>query len=118
MARGFRREARVNDLIQTALARILQKEAADVVIGLVTITGVSVSHDLAFAKIFVSVLPEESAREAIAALNAETKELRHLLARAVRLRIVPDLKFVFDESIARGSRISSLIHDVLKDDKG
>lgn len=115
MKRTFRRDQRVNDLLQTALATILQREAGDVlpsVTTMVTVTGVSVTHDLAHAKVFVSVLDEEQASEAISALNHAAKTLRHRLASAVLLRIVPELRFVFDDSTVRGHRIASLVRDV------
>ncbi|EKD72684.1 MAG: ribosome-binding factor A [uncultured bacterium] len=114
MTKGFKRDQRINDVVQQALAEIIQKEAKDLRFGMVTITGVNVSHDLAFAKVFVSVLEEDKADETIAALNNAAKYLRYLLANAVELRITPELKFVYDDSIARGSRISSLINDALK----
>ena len=114
MSRGFKREQRVNDVVQTALAAIIHKEAEDFGFGIITITSVQVSHDLSFAKIFVSVLEEEKASTIIAALNNAAKSLRYSLANAVKLRITPELKFIYDDSIARGSRISSLINDALK----
>lgn len=113
MRRGFRRDQRVGDLIQTALAKILQRGAGDFLSGvMVTVTGVEVSHDLSSAKVFVSVLEEEQAANAVTALNNATKTLRHLLASEVRLRIVPELRFIFDDSIVRGNRIAKLVRDV------
>lgn len=114
MKRTFRRDQRVNDLLQTALAKILQREAGDLLPSnsMVTVTGVSVTHDLAHAKVFVSVLDEEQAEETVDALNHASKTLRHMLAGAVLLRIVPELKFVFDDSAVRGNRIASLVKDV------
>lgn len=113
--KGTGRLQRIADLIQTSLAKTLQREMKDMNIGMVTITDVTVSPDLSHAKIFVSVLPEENAKDTVAALNDETKNLRYLLAQSVKLRITPDLKFIYDDSIIRGNRISSLINDVLKD---
>src|SRR5437762_5700765 len=114
MRRTFRRDQRVNDLLQTALATILQREAGNLlsVTTMVTVTGVSVTHDLAHAKVFVSVLDEEQAEEAVASLNHAAKTLRHMLASAVLLRMVPELRFVFDDSTVRGHRIASLVRDV------
>lgn len=113
--KGTGRLQRIADLIQTELARILQREMRDLNIGMATITGVTVSPDLSHAKIFVSVLPEENAKDTVEALNDETKNLRYLLAQSVKLRITPDLRFIYDDSTLRGNRISSLINDVLKD---
>ena len=113
-AKGFKREQRINDLIQTTLAEIIQREAKDLRFGMVTLTGVSVSHDLAYAKVFVSVLEEDKAVETLAALNNAAKYLRYSLANAIELRVTPELKFIYDDSIVRGSRISSLINNALK----
>jgi len=115
MKKGGIRAQRINELVQTALAKILQKESASILDCMVTITGVEITPDLAHAKVFVSVLEEQKASSAIKQLNAEAKQLRHLLAGAVRLRIVPELRFVFDDSVWRGNRIASLVRDVPKD---
>jgi ribosome-binding factor A len=117
MAKGYSRSQQVADLVQTELARILQRDAKNLIPAWVTITGVEMSPDLAFAKIFVSVLEETKSSEAVAALNSSSKHLRYTLAQAVNLRIVPELKFIYDDSTVRGSRISSLINDALKNSK-
>lgn len=115
MTKGYKRTQRVAEVIQTALAEILQREGKDLHIkSMVTVTSVNVSHDLSFAKVFVSVLEDDKAKETIAALNHAAKSLRYSLAQAVLLRIAPELKFIYDDSAVRGSRISSLINDALK----
>jgi ribosome-binding factor A len=110
----FNRKQRVNDLIQTELAAIIQREAKDLHVGMVTVTGVEVAHDLSHARVFVSVLEDDKVKETIDALNTATKFIRYNLANAVELRITPELKFVYDDSTVRGNRISSLINDALK----
>ncbi len=114
MPKNYSRTQRVGDLIQTALADILQVHAKDLQCGLTTIISVKVSADMSFAKIYVSVLEDEKAVEVIATLNKAAKFLRYELANAVELRITPELRFYYDDSIVRGSRISSLINDALK----
>lgn len=114
MPKAYSRTERVSDLIQTALAKILQEAAQELKLGMVTITDVNLSPDLSFAKIFVSVLEDEKANEIIASLNNESKHFRYLLAQEVKLRITPELKFIYDDSTVRGQRISSLINDALK----
>lgn len=114
MTKAFKRGQRINDLIQNTLAEILQREAKDLRFGMVTVTGVTVAHDLSHAKVFVSVLEEDKAVETLAALNNAAKYLRYLLANAVELRVTPELKFVYDDSTVRGTRISSLINTALK----
>ena len=115
--KGYNRNQRIADLIQTTLAEILQKNVEDTRFSMITLTEVDVAQDLSFAKVFVSVLEEEKAVETIAALNNANKYLRYLLANAIELRVTPELKFVYDDSAVRGSRISSLINDALKENK-
>lgn len=114
MVKAYSRTQRFADLIQTALAEIVWRDADKLHIGMITITGVNVAPDLSHAKIFVSVLEEQKAKETLIALNEATKYLRYTLANAVKLRATPELKFVYDDSTVRGHRISSLINDALK----
>ena len=111
----YSRKQRVGDLIQTTLAEILQEHVKDARFGLITVTGVEVSPDFSHAKIYVSVLNEESAKEAIDVLNQSSREFRFELAHAINLRVTPDLKFFYDDSTVRGNRITSLISKALKD---
>lgn len=117
MKRRFDRSARVADLIQKALATILLQEFDG--FGLITITGVTVSSDLSYAKVYVSVLSDEKDKiqEAVQALNRSAKEIRFSLAKEVKLRIMPELKFVFDEATAHGFHISNLIDSAINKKK-
>lgn len=113
--RGFDRTQRVNDLIQKALAQILLQEP-DSRFRLVTVTSVTVSRDLSYAKVYVSVLmdEEEQIKQTIIALNRSAKSLRYNLAREVLMRVIPELKFVYDESTANGFKLSMLIDSAVK----
>lgn len=120
MKRGFDRTQRVGDLIQQTLAQMLLQDMSDDRFRLVTITSVAVSRDLSYAKVYVSVLMDniENIKQTVVALNRAAKALRYQLAKAVDLRIVPELKFVYDESTAHGFKISSLIDSAMtKTDK-
>lgn len=119
MKRGFERIQRVADLIQKTLAQMLLQDMSDERFRLVTITSVQVSRDLSYAKVYVSVLidEDEKIKRTVEALNHAAKSLRYNLAHAVDLRIVPELKFVYDESTARGFHISGLIDSAMKKDK-
>ena len=110
MSSGGRR-LRVGQEIQRLLADVLRTELKDPrVSALVTITDVDVSPDLKQARIFVTLLGEEQACEdTLEALNRCATFLRHALATRMRLRSVPALHFVFDESVGRGARIARLI---------
>jgi ribosome-binding factor A len=114
--RGFDRTQRVADLLQKALAQILLQDMTDDRFRLVTITSVTVSRDLSYAKVYVSVLMDEAEKikQTVASLNRAAKPLRYNLAREVDLRVIPELKFVYDESTAHGFRLSMLIDSAVK----
>jgi ribosome-binding factor A len=116
MKRGYDRTERVADLIQKALAQIMLQEMNGERFRLVTITGVAVSRDLSYAKVYVSMLVDEpeQIKAVVAELNQLAKSLRYQLARAVKLRIAPELKFVYDESTAYGFKINTLINQASK----
>lgn len=115
MAKRYNRKQRVGDLIQSELAILIQRESNELNIGMVTVTSVDVAPDLSYARVFVSILDDDRIKETIAALNGAAKTFRYALAHAVKLRITPDLKFVYDDSTVRGNRITSLINNALKD---
>lgn len=119
MKRGFERTQRVADLIQKSLAQLLQQEISNDHFNLVTITSVTVTRDLSSAKVYVSVLAddEDKIKQTVQMLNHAVKSLRYQLARTINLRIIPELKFVYDESTARGFRISTLIDSAVKKEK-
>src|SRR5258708_362753 len=108
MPKVYSRLERIADLIQKTLAEILLQEAGDQRFRLISVTGVVVARDLAYAKVFVSLLEEdpEKLKKTIQALNGASKFLRFRLANEVKLRVVPELKFIYDESSAHGFRIS------------
>jgi len=115
MPKNYTRKQRVADVIQTALADILQKSAKDLRFGMITITSVDVARDLSFAKIFVSLLEEDKAVETLKALNNAAKYLRYELANTIKLRVTPELRFVYDDSSVKGHRINALINDAFKE---
>lgn len=117
--RGFDRTRRVADLIQKELALMLLTGMDDERFRLVTVTGVTISKDMSYAKVHVSMLIDDAAKikQTIDALNRSAKTMRFQLAKAVKLRIVPELKFAYDDSTAHGFRVSDLIDAAMKDEK-
>ncbi|WP_340621771.1 30S ribosome-binding factor RbfA [Xenorhabdus siamensis] len=124
MAREFSRTQRVAQEMQKEIAIILQREVKDPRIGMATVSGVEVSRDLAYAKVFVTflnVLVEEhdsdKVQEGIKALNEASGFIRSLLGKAMRLRIIPELTFSYDSSLIEGMRMSNLVTNVVKNDE-
>lgn len=101
------RNARVADLIHQEICALLLKEIQDPRISpLLTITGVELSKDYKTAKVFFSLLEDESVKkETTRGLKSATGYIRKELARRLKLRHTPEINFISDNSIARGFRI-------------
>ena len=111
MSNQFKRTDRIAETMLRNLAQLIQQEITDPRLGLVTLSAAKVSKDLSHAKIYFTVLNDEP-QQAAAILNAAASFLRSLLAKAMKLRTVPQLHFVYDESIEYGKRLSRLIDEV------
>ncbi|BAN96679.1 ribosome-binding factor A [Plautia stali symbiont] len=120
MAKEFGRPQRVAQELQKEIAIILQREIKDPRLGMmVTVSGVEVSRDLAYAKVFVTFLndqDEEAVKNGLKALKEASGYIRILLGKAMRLRIVPELTFFYDNSLIEGMRMSNLVSDVIRND--
>lgn len=119
MAKEFNRSQRVSQEIQKEIAMILQREIRDPRIGMVTVSGVDLSRDLIYAKVYVTffTMGEQTAEEGLAALIESTSYVRSLLGKAMRLRVVPEISFFFDASLTEGMRISNLVSQAVKTDE-
>lgn len=120
MAKEFSRTQRISDQVQKELAQIIQLEMKDPRLGLVTVSTVEVSRDLAFADVYISFLNvdgQEQAKELLDVFNHASGFLRSQLARAIKLRFIPKLRFYYDASLSRGQHLSSLIERVVAEDQ-
>lgn len=110
MARDFPRSRRVAEQIQRELADIIRAGIHDPRVGMVTITEVVVTRDLEHAKIYFTVLgSQQRALQTMQILNHASGFMRTQLGARMRLRIVPQLTFVYDTSVVRGAYMSGLI---------
>ena len=109
------RQRRVEDQIQKELSEIIRLEMKDPGVGMVTITAVDVSPDLAHAKVFFTQLGDDQARkQAEAGLRRASAFLRQMLGKRIRLHNTPELHFSYDDSIDRGIHLSNLIDQALR----
>lgn len=115
-SKSYSRSSRVAHQIQRALSELIRREVRDPRLGMVTLTEVQVSKDLSYAKVFYSVLGAEKA-QAQEILNDAADMLRGPLGRALGLRHSPELRFVTDELIESGAKLSALIQKAVKDDQ-
>lgn len=121
MPKEFSRTERVGQQIHKEVASILQNEFKnrDPRLGLVTVSGTDVSRDLAHAKVFVTFFDsdKEKIKLYMSILDENKGFVRTLLAKRMRMRAVPAIKFLQDVSITEGMRISNLVTDALNKDK-
>lgn len=118
MKKHSQRAQRVGDQIQRELAPLLRDEIKDPRVGSVTVTSVEVTADLSHAKVFFTHLAgSEKAADAVEALQHTAGFLRHELSQRLQLYSVPQLHFVYDDSIESGMRLSRLIDDAVASDR-
>ena len=119
MPREFTRSDRVSDAIQRLLARIIPQEIRDPRIGMVNINDVTVTRDMAYAKVYVTFVGDATEAESLEAakiLNKAAGFLRTFLAKELSMRTVPKLQFIYDKTSIKGQALSSLIDRALKED--
>ena len=118
MAKAFSRTSRVAEQIQRELAELIQMEVKDPRVGLVTLTGVEVTQDYAHATVYFTTLgTAEQAPLAQTGLQHAAGFLRSQLAHRMKLRIMPQLHFIYDTSVEQGMHLSQLIDEAVAADK-
>ncbi|MDN3609128.1 30S ribosome-binding factor RbfA [Vibrio ostreicida] len=119
MSKEFSRTQRVSQQLQKELAMILQREVRDSRLGMVTISDVEVSRDLAYAKVFVTFLcvGEQTPESCLTALREHEVQIRMILGKRIRLRLTPEIRFQYDNTLVEGMRMSNLVSEVLTEDK-
>lgn len=108
---------RLNHIIQEEISMILMKEVKDENIKFVTITGVDTTNDLSFSKVYYTVLNQDKINETKEALEKAASFIRTELASRIEIRHTPELKFIYDTSIAYGEHIDKLIEKIKEEEK-
>ena len=107
----FRRE-RLGDQLRVEIADLIQKEVRDPRVGFVTVTEVRMSPDLKHARVYVSILGDEAqTAESLDALERSRGFLKSQIGHRLKLRYVPQLRFVLDETLDKSARIESLLKE-------
>ncbi len=118
MPAEFSRTRRVGEQIQRDLAELIRSEIRDPRLGMVTVNHVKVSRDMSHARVYVTMLGEQEDRDvSLSILNKMAGYLRGQIGKRMKIRMIPELKFFYDESIDRGARIESLLKGVAPADK-
>lgn len=110
--KSFHRTDRVSAQLRRELGALVRDAVQEHGLPSVSVSDVEVTRDLAHAKVFVTALDPERAKEAMKGLKTVAVEVRYRLARAINLRHVPELHFHYDDSVDRGERIDNLLRDL------
>ncbi len=109
----YKRAERVKHLLQEEMSRILQREIKDPRVKLVTVTDVKLTSDLRDAKVFISSLDATADREELlSGLDRATGYIRGELGRRLKLKYIPQITFLVDNSFDQQERILHLIEQI------
>ena len=119
MAKEFSRTRRIGQQLQQELAQVLHRDIKDPRVGMVTVNDVEVSRDLSYAKVFVTFFEEDDkiVAEKLEALSSAAGYIRSLVAGRMKLRVMPELRFIYDASLVEGMRMSNLVTRVIHNDE-
>lgn len=113
MPREFFRSDRVAAQFQRELAELLRTEVKDPILGMVTLSDVEVTRDMSLIRAYVSFLgSSETPQKCVKILNQYAPRLRHGMSGRIRLRVMPELRFAYDDSIERGMKIDRLLRSL------
>ena len=116
MPKGYTRTDRIAEQIQREVAQLLRLDVKDPRVRMITLTGVEVTKDYSHAKVFYTTL--DGVSDAVQqGLEHASGYLRSQLAHSMKLRIMPQLHFIYDPSIERGAHLSQLIDQAVASDK-
>lgn len=117
MTKNSARSGRLGDLLHRELAKAIRDECSDPRLGMVTISGVAVTEDLSFARVYITVLEDDKQKESVEVLNHAAGFFRTQVAKHLTTRIVPKIQFIYDNSLVEGSRIDMLLNSVKPNDE-
>ena len=109
--KSFHRTDRVSAQLRRELGTRVHEAVREHGLCSTSVSDVEVTRDMAHAKVFVTVLQAERAPETVKALKELAPEIRYQLARAMKLRHVPEIHFHYDDSVDKGERIDKLLRD-------
>lgn len=118
MRKNSVKNTRINGEVQRVLAEIIRGGIKDPRVSpLTSVVAVEVAPDLKTCKAWISIYGDEQAqKDTIAGLKSAEGYIRNQLAKEINLRNTPEIRFIVDQSIAYGVKMSKMIDDVIKSD--
>lgn len=110
MPREFKRSDRVASQVQREMAELIRLHVKDRALGLITVSDAEVTRDLSVATLYVSFLGAKlGTSDCLKQLDTYRSLLRQSLGKQMRLRVLPEIRFVFDDSLERGQKMDALL---------
>ena len=103
---------RLNNIFVEQISQILRKEIKDERIHFVTVTAVKITNDLSFAKVYVTILDDKMRDSMLKQLNKASNFIERELSKRVEIRKMPNITFVYDESIEYATNIENIIESI------
>jgi ribosome-binding factor A len=107
---------RIGSNLVKEISYILMTEVKNPDVRFVTVTDCKVTQDLSYAKVYVTVFNQDKIEETMKALKQASGFIRHELRERVDIRHIPELEFVYDESIEYGKKIEDIIEKIKEED--
>lgn len=112
------RPGRVQEAIRQEVSNIIHDQIRDPRLGFLTITGVELTKDLRYARIYFSVLGEDKEKKlALRGLNSAKGYIKGILGDRIKLRYMPDIEFKIDDTLERTRHIYDLFEQIKKEKK-
>jgi len=112
------RQEKIKELLKVEISDIIRRELKDPRLGFITITDAEVSKDLRYAKVYISVLGDEKAKEeSLAVLQHAAGFIRGEFGRRAFLKVIPEITFKMDTSVEHGARIFELLEQEKRHEK-
>ncbi len=116
MPREFTRSERVAAQLRRDIALVIQQQVRNPEVGFVSVSEVDVTRDISLARVYITVFDPEQAAASIKALNKAAGFIRSRLGKEMRMRSVPELRFLHDASVETGQAVDKLIAKALHQD--
>lgn len=113
------RQEKVKELLKSEISEIIRRELKDPRLGFVTVTDVEITPDLRSAKVFISIMGNKTQKsDGMKALRSAAGFIRSEFAKRASMKVTPEIVFMEDTGIERGSRIFELLEKIKREDGG
>lgn len=113
----YTRATRVKELLREEISQIITVELKDPLVGMTTVTEVKLTGDLKSARVYVNIYGDErTKKKTLRGLERAKKFIRAEIGQRTELKFVPEIKFVYDDSIDHAQNIESILEKIHRDD--